>query len=151
MNTKKCNSCGNESPVDNFVKNVTAKDGLAWACRDCTKKQRESRKPALKAYNRKYRQADKEQVRESNRRWRARNRESVRTTNYKWRKRNPGKHRTHMLFSAAVLRGELVAPDRCETCLREMSLQGHHDDYSKPMEVRWLCAICHTNHHIQEK
>ena len=26
-------------------------------------------------------------------------------------------------------------------------VQAHHDDYSKPLEVRWLCQPCHHNWH----
>jgi hypothetical protein len=34
----------------------------------------------------------------------------------------------------------------CEACGAEPA-QGHHDDYSKPLEVRWLCPPCHANEH----
>jgi hypothetical protein len=41
-------------------------------------------------------------------------------------------------------------PDNCEQCGLKPeyeALQGHHDDYSKPLEVRWLCRSCHQRHH----
>ena len=34
----------------------------------------------------------------------------------------------------------------CEKCQKPKA-QAHHDDYSKPLEVRWLCAACHSAHH----
>lgn len=40
----------------------------------------------------------------------------------------------------------------CETCgkvpLFPSTIHAHHDDYSKPLDVRWLCASCHKRHHI---
>ncbi len=34
----------------------------------------------------------------------------------------------------------------CEACGRE-DAQRHHDDYAKPLEVRWLCPPCHAKEH----
>jgi hypothetical protein len=28
-------------------------------------------------------------------------------------------------------------------------IQKHHADYTKPLEVRWLCRLCHINEHIR--
>jgi hypothetical protein len=27
-------------------------------------------------------------------------------------------------------------------------LEAHHTDYSRPLEVEWLCVSCHRNHHV---
>jgi hypothetical protein len=37
----------------------------------------------------------------------------------------------------------------CEVDGCEETGEGHHDDYSKPLEVRWLCALHHRAEHEQ--
>lgn len=37
----------------------------------------------------------------------------------------------------------------CEVC-GENDSQGHHEDYSKPLEVVWLCSIHHAEMHKKE-
>ena len=34
----------------------------------------------------------------------------------------------------------------CEAC-GSPNAHKHHDDYSKPLEIRWLCVSCHMAHH----
>jgi hypothetical protein len=54
----------------------------------------------------------------------------------------------------AVTMGRLVNPGVCEACgdggtMRDgrTNVQGHHDDYNKPLDVRWLCQHCHHDWH----
>lgn len=35
----------------------------------------------------------------------------------------------------------------CEICATIEDVQAHHDDYTKPLEVRWLCRKHHREHH----
>lgn len=60
----------------------------------------------------------------------------------------------HDLVEKAVLRGELVRPEACESCcsggtMRDgrTTIQAHHDDYNAPLTVRWLCQRCHHEWH----
>lgn len=57
--------------------------------------------------------------------------------------RHPEKVRARRLLQAAVRKGELTRPERCEDCGEVKPVQGAHRDYSKPLEVRWLCILCH--------
>lgn len=56
-------------------------------------------------------------------------------------------NRARALVGLAVERGLLLRPSACESCGAEVSLEGHHDDYSKPLTVRWLCKSCHFEWH----
>lgn len=48
----------------------------------------------------------------------------------------------------AIHNGKLSKPDKCEKCSRVYkNLHGHHKDYSKPLEVIWLCPACHAAEH----
>lgn len=48
---------------------------------------------------------------------------------------------------AAEKNGTLVRPSSCEMCLCEEKVEAHHVDYGKPLEVKWLCGICHQRAH----
>lgn len=66
----------------------------------------------------------------------------------------PEKTRARAVVNHALVRGELHRKP-CEVCgipdqrgIDGRSLiQAHHDDYSKPLEVRWLCSTCHGIEH----
>lgn len=64
-----------------------------------------------------------------------------------WRRANKAKYLAHLAVEAAQRRGELVKGP-CEVCgTSEGLIDAHHDDYSKPLDVRWLCRAHHTRLH----
>lgn len=64
-----------------------------------------------------------------------------------FRKRFPHKFLAQRVVAQAVLSGRLARPTWCEDCSRACRPHGHHDDYSKPLSVRWLCGPCHRAIH----
>lgn len=67
----------------------------------------------------------------------------VSASNIRWRKRNGDKYRIHQMTHQAVRTGRLVRPSSCSECGSECKPDAHHEDYAKPLDVRWLCRSCH--------
>jgi ribosomal protein S27AE len=65
----------------------------------------------------------------------------------RWRKSNTGAFKAHMRVQSAIVSGDLVKPKRCEVCGRKSTLDAHHEDYNKPLNVQWLCRQCHSIRH----
>jgi len=51
------------------------------------------------------------------------------------------------LYRRALRSGVLVRPEVCGECGQVCKPDGHHADYAKPTEVRWLCKPCHIQAH----
>lgn len=56
---------------------------------------------------------------------------------------NPEKARAHQIVAAAIRSGRLIRPAACSECSRSCRAEAHHEDYSRPLVVRWLCKGCH--------
>lgn len=57
------------------------------------------------------------------------------------------KARARALVHTALDNGTLIKPKRCFHCRGVADLEGHHEDYTKPLEVLWLCQGCHVEAH----
>src|SRR6266487_4953291 len=60
---------------------------------------------------------------------------------------DPLKRAARILLNNKVATGEIVRPTACIRCFAVGRVQGHHPDYSKPLEVLWLCKECHIEEH----
>ena len=62
------------------------------------------------------------------------------------KRREGSAHNTiHVKVFRAVRKG-LLTKRPCEVC-GAVKVDAHHDDYTKPLEVRWLCREHHMAHH----
>ena len=50
-------------------------------------------------------------------------------------------------LNTAVARNQVVKPKKCEVCGGGRFIEGHHEDYTKPLEVLWLCRRCDRSVH----
>jgi hypothetical protein len=62
------------------------------------------------------------------------------------------------ILEQALIKKIVVKKDACENCGKKGSfkdgrsaIQAHHDDYNKPLKVRWLCQKCHHDWHKYNK
>lgn len=60
--------------------------------------------------------------------------------------KNAQKRHAHNVASNAIAGGLLKAKP-CERCGFALGVQAHHEDYSKPLDVVWLCTKCHGARH----
>ena len=61
------------------------------------------------------------------------------------KERHPEKHKARDAVGKAKRSGKLI-PKPCFICGKN-EVHAHHDDYSKPLQVKWLCIKCHSQEH----
>jgi len=66
-----------------------------------------------------------------------------------YRYRHPQKSRAHYNLTDAIRRSKIERPNQCTICGKLCTPEGHHPDYSKPLDVVWACRDCHKSLHIQ--
>lgn len=144
-----CNICGVTSEVAEFYRGVTSR------CKECHKeKVRQNRADNVdyyRAYDAKRFREDPRVV-ERHRRYQRTEagKASMRKSREKWVKENQDKRAAHVILGNAVRDGRVGKPEVCEECGAMGKIHGHHDDYTKPLDVEWLCQTCHFARHKED-
>lgn len=79
--------------------------------------------------------------------WKKRNQSKASKISTEWKKNNPVKANCHATLFWAVRSGIIKRKEYCEECGVIGKVHGHHEDYAKPLEVKWLCKMCHSKKH----
>jgi hypothetical protein len=58
---------------------------------------------------------------------------------------NKDKRAVQQKLRYAVRKGVVEKKRKCEVCGSEKKVEAHHWNYSKPLEVQWLCYYCHSD------
>lgn len=152
---KLCNKCGARKSLDDFYKHPGSNDGRAGLCKECAKsRSRENRAKKAEYYKEydawRYKNDPKVEARHKRYQETDVGIAAMRRSQYKWINNNPEARAAHILVGNAIKGGRLVKPDHCAVCEEftpSRKLHGHHDDYSKPLDVVWMCWQCHRGHH----
>ena len=124
---KTCARCGEAKPLESFHRNCCRRDGVQTYCKACE-------------------QSTEIRVQRRARRKTPMSRASRAAYKRQWLRRNVGrKTRAREHLYRAVKTGKIQRLP-CRVCGDPRS-HGHHRDYTKPLEVDWLCAF----HHAQEE
>lgn len=60
---------------------------------------------------------------------------------------HPTHVRARQIVQYAIRKGKLIRPTTCFLCSVVCVPHAHHNDYDKPLDVRWLCRPCHRRAH----
>ena len=126
---RSCRTCGVAKDIEQFPVDNARPRGHRYVCKKCTQAawaEREARFHRVQA------RLSSEQLRLNR------------------QKADPAKAAARRIYRTAVLTGRLSKPSSCSDCGRVLPLpriQGHHEDYSKPLDVVWVCQRCHGIRH----
>ena len=150
--THTCKICGKCSDVAEFYAGVTSR------CKSCHKEAvRENRKQnaeKYKAYDAERFRKDPK-VRERHKRYQStpEGKASINASKKRWMQNSPEKRAAHVILGNAVRDGRVEKPSVCEKCgcfePNSRKIHAHHEDYAFPMNVIWVCAMCHKDIHRQ--
>lgn len=152
---KTCIRCNLKKELTSFYKHKAMADGHLSVCIECTKARvnvhREKNLDRIQSYDRE-RAKRPERIAQSKAYSQSEKGKAVHKKaleNYK--KKYPMKYAAHLIFGNAIRDGKIVKQTFCSECGSNKQIHGHHDDYTKPLEVRWLCIKCHVAWHKVNK
>jgi len=141
----------NPQPLENFYKHSQMGDGHLNKCILCTKFEAEERRQHLTATDPKWveREAERQRQKEKRRYYKIKHtpefKEKHRKSNAAYFLRYPERKKAVCAANNALRDGRLERKTSCERCgISGIRLEKHHADYSKPLEVEWLCRKCHN-------
>lgn len=138
---KQCIKCARLLALDEFYRHPQMGDGHLNACKDCVRRDVKANRRGNLEY---YRGYDRKRFKEDPDR-----RAAAFASSHQSRRAHPEKYRARTAVNNALRDGRLIRHP-CEVCGSAKS-EAHHDDYSKPLEVRWLCVVDHADYHRQQR
>ncbi len=139
---KECFKCHTVKPLTDFYKHPQMGDGHLNKCKECAKKDSDDN------FKRKLQDPHWQiKERERQRKKEAKRRELGLVKPYNRKQQSPASRKEkYGEYTNAIKYGKLT-PEPCEVCGKNKT-QGHHEDYSKPLNVIWLCVRHHQDRHI---
>src|SRR5208283_2042787 len=131
--------CKLPKPLTEFHKCCSSYDGLQKYCKECKSNvnieymKTEVGKEVKSKSDKKYKKSEL-------------GKKSIDKDRKRYRQIYPNKYKAHMIVGTALRNGTLIRKS-CEISSCTGKAEAHHDDYSKPLDVRWLCRKDHRQWH----
>ena len=133
--SRTCYKCNEAKLITDFSRSKNRKLGREYVCKAC-------KRITARRYYRDHIE-ERSQYQKDNKKARAR-------TLSRYCDRNPEKRGAKTAVNNAIRMGKMAKPDICSECFEEGVIQGHHEDYNKPLNVIWLCPPCHLRKHRKD-
>ena len=155
---KICRKCGEAKDLSQFYKHGQMEDGHLNFCISCKKSDageyRNANLERIKEYDRKRGRTEwhkgrskiyREKLMAGNpEEYKSMRKQTVKKHREKFREKNLAR----VILNNAVRDGNILKPEHCGICGGKAKLEAHHFDYSKPLEVIWVCDSCHKGIHV---
>jgi ribosomal protein S27AE len=152
MAERHCYTCHLVLTLDNAVRDKRKPGGMGYLCKACNRARNKAWEQSAAGAATRRAQYLRRRDNDENRARLAKNQraEYQRTG---WRSRyerniaDPEKYAARRAALYAVKIGKLRRPEACSDCGKTCKPHAHHADYSKPLDVTWLCGRCHGKEH----
>ena len=150
---RRCRVCKEQKEDDDFMPSAFRKrDFICHSCERIRYRNRKDEKPdkmrlLARLRMRKWRtkESHKELDRERHKRYYQTHAEQLKAYSRNYYKNNPHIGSAHRQVQTEKEKGTLIKAS-CAECGDE-NTHAHHDDYSRPLDIRWLCAHHHMHFH----
>jgi len=133
---KICYKCNKQKPLSEFYKHSAMQDGYLGKCKDCARTDVKNNRIKREEY---YQEYDKLRYKNNPNR-----REQCLNSHKRMRSLYPDRYKARTALNNAVRDKRIERPVVCSKCKQRGGIEAHHEDYSKPLDVVWLCSTCHA-------
>lgn len=151
---KFCSGCGKTLPRSDFYRLRPTHEKVTSRCKLCMSRQNRQWRERNREHKRTYDQVYSKAKRESGavaaylRKRRQEKPDIYKAINKRWENKNRDRNYLVKLVARivrnALRTGDLRKGEVCDFCGEQnIFLEAAHADYSKPLDVRWLCRPCH--------
>ncbi len=131
-----CQICKEVLPLASFHKDKSRRSGYSRKCKTCQKT-----KNAAYRGKKNWAKYQRERLSDDTKR------SKIRSQQRAWRQQNPLVDKAYIAVRVALRNGSITRPQECSGCKKKCTPEAHHEDYTKALDVIWLCKLCHEARH----